>query len=206
MSFFKFLRKLGIGKKSGPFGKSGGFFVGLTVGVILFILVLSINNPGVFHEWFSRPDAGQNLDEARGPSEVCQVDRCVDGDTIIVFSKGKRERVRLIGVDTPETVKPNTPVQPFGPEASDYVKRRIEEFGGYVTLRTDGDPADYYGRRLAMVYLGKEGIKLLNEELIRRGLGKAELKFRYSDEMKSRFRRAERDAQKDRIGIWSVQR
>ena len=76
------------------------------------------------------------------------VERVVDGDTIVVRGVG---RVRLIGVDTPETVDPRRPVEFFGREASAFTKRLLE--GQRVRLEYDWERADRYGRTLAYVYL-----------------------------------------------------
>ena len=127
-----------------------------------------------------------------------RVERCVDGDTIVIEGG---IRVRFIGADTPETVKPNWPVEPFGPEASEFTKKAIEAAGNRVRLEQDGDQTDRYGRQLAMVYV--DGV-LLNETLIREGLAVAQLQYRYSKEMKARFKAAEDDAKKAKRGIWSL--
>ena len=84
--------------------------------------------------------------------------RVVDGDTIIL-SNG--ERVRLIGVDTPETKHPNKPVQYFGKEASAFTKRMVE--GKEVTLEYGQQQRDKYGRLLAYVYL-MDGTLTLNKK------------------------------------------
>jgi micrococcal nuclease len=73
-----------------------------------------------------------------------------------------------------------------------------------VVLRSDGDLVDRYGRRLSLVYLGRDGTDLLNEELIRRGLGGYEPQYNYSKSMKLRFQNAENEAKSERIGIWSL--
>ncbi|MBP5620832.1 MAG: thermonuclease family protein, partial [Thermoguttaceae bacterium] len=70
---------------------------------------------------------------------------------IVVTSSGARERVRLIGANTPETVKKDWPIEPFGPEASEYTKLRVEETGYVATLVADGNAYDQYNRRLAFV-------------------------------------------------------
>ncbi len=133
------------------------------------------------------------------------VQRVVDGDTLILDPKflgvKKGPRVRFLGVDTPETVKPNHPVEPFGPEASAYTKRRVEENGNAVRLEFDSHAQDHYGRHLAYIWLGDS---LLNEELIRNGLGRYVSEFPYSREMKDRFQRAELAAQREKLGIWSL--
>ncbi len=82
---------------------------------------------------------------------MARVVRVVDGDTIEVRIGGRDEYVRLIGVDTPETVKPDTPVQCFGERASHFTKRRLT--GRRVRLVFGVEPRDVYGRLLAYVYL-----------------------------------------------------
>lgn len=130
------------------------------------------------------------------PPGVYRVARAVDGDTLLLADP--QERVRLIGADTPETVKPNWPVEPWGREASRFTKKFVA--GGEVRLEFDGSPRDKYGRVLAYVWVER---RMLNEELLRAGLARAELEYRYSDAMKARFRRAEAEARAARRGIWS---
>ena len=127
-----------------------------------------------------------------------RVERCVDGDTIIIEGG---VRVRFIGADTPETVKPNSPIEPFGSEASEFTQKAIENAGNKVRLEPDGDQTDQYKRQLAMVYV--DGV-LLNEELIRQGLAVAQTQYRYSQEMKTRFKVAEEEAKNARRGLWSL--
>ena len=129
----------------------------------------------------------------------------VDGDTLIVGDGGDGQyQVRLIGADTPEVVKANTPVEPFGLEASEFVKQKIADAGGRVRLSFDGDRTDRYGRTLAMVWLqmpnGKE--VWLNELLIREGLAHARLQYRYSHGAKLSFAVAEVEARKQRRNLW----
>ena len=94
------------------------------------------------------------------------VERVVDGDTIVVRDVG---RVRLIGVDTPETVHPGRPVEFFGKEASAFTKRLVD--GKRVRLDYDQQRTDRYGRTLAYVHL-PDGT-FVNAEIIRRGYGHA---------------------------------
>jgi micrococcal nuclease len=79
------------------------------------------------------------------------VRRVIDGDTIEVIYRDRKERVRFIGVDTPETVHPDKPVQPYGPEASDYTKKSLE--GKNIWLEFDVELRDHYGRLLAYIWL-----------------------------------------------------
>ncbi|MBQ1455559.1 MAG: thermonuclease family protein [Thermoguttaceae bacterium] len=139
--------------------------------------------------------------------ETVMVDHFVDGDTVTAHGASGKWTIRFIGCDTPETIKPNSPVQPYGPEASQHTKQRILSFGGKVTLAADGDRFDRYGRRLAMVYLGQGDVGdlvLLNEELIYLGLAEYEPQYNYSREKKERFRAAQEDARRNRRGIWSA--
>jgi micrococcal nuclease len=128
---------------------------------------------------------------------VYEVARVVDGDTLLLTN---RARVRLIGADTPETVKPNHPVEPWGPEATEFTRQFLA--GGEVHLEFDRERLDKYNRFLAYVWVGD---KMLNEELIRAGLARAELHYHYSQSMKTRFRRAEAEARSAGRGIWSGQ-
>ena len=128
------------------------------------------------------------------PGAVALVERVIDGDTIVI-SGGVH--VRLLGVDTPETKRPHTPVQPFGPEASEFTRSHVD--GRRVRLEFDKERYDKYDRVLAYVYLDDW---FLNEELIRAGLGRAITNHPYSEAMKRRFRAAEREAKNERLGIW----
>ena len=129
------------------------------------------------------------------PATAQLVERVVDGDTIIVQGIG---RVRLIGVDTPETVHPNRPVEFFGKEASAFTRRMLE--GKRVRLEYDQERQDRYGRTLAYVYLA-DGT-FANAEIIRRGYGHAYTRFPFRH-MES-FRQFEREARSNRRGLWGT--
>lgn len=85
------------------------------------------------------------------PPATGTVERVVDGDTVIVRSGGAEERVRLLGIDTPETVDPDRPVGCYGPQASAYTKHLLT--GRSVSLVYDRELHDRYDRLLAYVYL-----------------------------------------------------
>ena len=129
------------------------------------------------------------------PEGDFRVERVVDGDTLLLTTGA---RVRLIGVDTPETVKPDHPVEPWGPEATAFTRTFIA--AGKVRLQFDQERVDQYNRLLAYVWVGD---KLLNEELLRAGLARQERGYHYSQAMKTRFRRAEREARDAHRGLWS---
>ena len=127
-------------------------------------------------------------------SQVLKCTRVVDGDTIIL-SNG--ERVRLIGVDTPETKHSKKPVEYYGKEASAFTKRMVE--GKEVRLEYDQQQRDKYGRLLAYVYL-MDGT-FLNAEIIKQGYGNAYIKFpfKYMDD----FRQYEKEARETKRGLWA---
>jgi endonuclease YncB( thermonuclease family) len=94
--------------------------------------------------------------------------RAVDGDTIIVRGPGGRiEDVRLLGIDTPETVDPRKPVGCYGPQASAFTKHLVT--GRAVALRYDRELHDRYGRFLAYVWLTGRRPLFVNAELVRLG-------------------------------------
>jgi len=128
---------------------------------------------------------------------VVIVQRVVDGDTLLLE---EGTRVRLIGVDTPESVAPNRPVEPLGTEAAEFTRSQVE--GRHVTLGFDRERRDRYRRILAYVYVDD---RLLNEELIRAGFSRAETRFPYDPEMKRRFRTAEDEARGAHRGLWAAQ-
>jgi len=128
------------------------------------------------------------------------VARVVDGDTLVLDN---RERVRLIGVDTPETKDPRKPVQYFGVEAANFTMRMVE--GKKVRIEYDEANTavghkDRFGRTLVYVFLDD---KLLNAEIISQGYGHVYTKFpfRYADE----FRALERQARSKNLGLWNTE-
>ena len=120
--------------------------------------------------------------------------RVVDGDTIVLDGN---EKVRLIGVDTPETKDPRKPVQYFGQEAYEFTKGLVE--GNKVRLKYDQTRIDKDGRTLAYVYL--EDGTFLNAEIIKQGYGFAYTRFpfKYLEE----FRQYEREARENERGLWA---
>lgn len=157
--------------------------------LLLLVAVASVVGARWWHSE-SRSSPPESLAEG-----VYRVERVIDGDTLLLTNHA---RIRLIGVDTPETVKPDHPVEPWGPEASAFTKAFIAK--GAVRLQFDRERLDRYNRFLAYVLVDD---RMLNEELVRAGLATAETKFSYSTAMKNRFRRAEDEARSARRGIWS---
>jgi micrococcal nuclease len=124
--------------------------------------------------------------------------RAVDGDTIEVRLDGRHEDVRYLGVDTPETVKPGTPVQCFGPQAHRFNARLVTH--RRVRLVFGVERRDVYGRLLAYVHLGP---RFVNAELASRGLART-LTIPPNDRFAWRFKRLENAAARAGRGLWSA--
>lgn len=164
----------------------------LIVGVLGFQF---INQTGPFKNSGSQSSSSGELKD----KQKVHVERVVDGDTFVATSNdGKEMKVRLIGVDTPETVKPNTPVQPYGKEASNYSKKHLS--GKDVYLEFDKEKEDRYGRTLAYVWLDKE--TMFNEELVKKGLAR-EKYFSPNGKYRNVFEQDEAQAKKEKLNLWS---
>ena len=166
------------------------------IGTLVFILTL-IFVVAQQSGWLK--NSGQTLQQNQ--PGLYTINHYVDGDTIAVNMNGSVETIRFIGVDTPETHKPNTPVQCYGPEAAAYTKMRISQFG---KVRLQADPLDtnrdVYGRLLRYIYLPDN--TLLNEDLIKTGHGFAYLDFPFSK--KAQFAADGQTAQAAKTGLWAV--
>jgi micrococcal nuclease len=130
------------------------------LGSVLLLVVAAAVLLRPWEQGFGGPGEAQHTASA-------YVTRAVDGDTIEARIGGQLEDVRYIGVDTPETVKPGTPVQCFGHRASDFDQRLVEH--ERVRLVFGVERRDVYGRLLAYAYIGH---RFVNAELVRRGLAR----------------------------------
>ena len=129
---------------------------------------------------------------SRGPFRVTRV---LDGDTI-VFDNG--ETVRLIGVDAPETHHPEIPVQRFGEEATEFLRRLVKGFECILEYEPN-NLRDQYGRLLAYVFVGD---RLANAEIIRRGYAYAYTRFPFRRQ--AEFIALEREARERQYGLWHL--
>lgn len=123
-----------------------------------------------------------------------RVTRVVDGDTIVVGD----ERVRLIGIDTPESVQPGAPVECYARRASAFLERLVE--GRRVRLELDAEERDRYGRLLAYVY--RDDL-FVNAELVRRGYASVAT-FPPNVRHVETFVRLQREARESGRGLWSA--
>lgn len=136
--------------------------------------------------------------------EDAVVTKVTDGDTVKVKTKnGEELSLRLLLIDTPETVHPSKPVEPFGPEASAFAKDFLA-VGSTVQIEYDvsGKSLDKYGRTLA--YIWKDGV-MYNEEVIRQGLARVAYIYAPNTRHVDLFYAAQKEAQSKGIGIWSIE-
>jgi len=140
--------------------------------------------------------APQGADAAPGSERIAAVDRIVDGDTIKLATG---ERVRFIGVDTPELARDGRPAEPFAQQAAKCNRDLLGR--GPVKLVFDRAPKDKYGRLLAYVYAGPDYKTFVNRELVSRGC--AETLFIPPNMKHAReFRGLEKQARTQGLGLW----
>jgi micrococcal nuclease len=127
------------------------------------------------------------------------VSAVIDGDTIVIDFGSHDETVRLLGLDTPESVDPNRPVQCFGVEATERL-RALLPTGTRVRLEIDLEARDRYGRLLAYVFVGD---LMVNEALLAEGYGALSL-YEPNSTYRRRLVAAERKARTQLTGLWSA--
>jgi micrococcal nuclease len=126
--------------------------------------------------------------------------RVIDGDTIDVDIDGAVERVRLIGIDTPETKKPNHPVECWGPEASAHTTELLPP-GTAVLVERDVVARDDYGRLLAYVHVAADGT-FVNRELVQLGFARP-LTIEPNDLYAAELAADARAAEAADLGMWA---
>ena len=127
--------------------------------------------------------------------------KCVDGDTIQVLYNNKKERIRLLAIDTPESVLDNgIKIEKYGKEASNYTCEHVKNAKKIeIEFDPNSDQRDKYGRLLAYVYLDDV---MLQKSLLGEGLAKVAYLYNdylYTDELKA----IEKEAMDNHLGIWS---
>lgn len=134
-------------------------------------------------------------------SQAYDVSDVIDGDTIAVTIDGAQVKVRLVGVDTPETVHPTKPVEAYGKEASSFLKNLLKGEKVYLQREESGQSADVYGRQLYYVYRAPDGL-FVNAEIIRQGYGHAytNYPFKYLNQ----FKQLEQFAREKQKGLWET--
>jgi micrococcal nuclease len=131
-------------------------------------------------------------------ADVATIVSVVDGDTIVLKVQNQTETVRLLGIDTPETVHPSKPIECFGPEASAFTKVTLVK-GSTVKLLRDVESRDRYQRLLVYLFLA-DGT-LFNQLLIDRGFART-LSIEPNTAFASQFAWHESNAKNRRVGLW----
>ena len=171
-----------------------------SIGIIIVALILDRMNIISMEEYLgleSTNDATNNVSNEINNKELYNVVRVVDGDTFIIDYKGQEERVRLIGIDTPESVHPNKEKNTnFGNEVSNYTKKMLT--GKQVALEFDVEKRDKYGRLLAYVYLDGQ---MYNKMLLEKGYAQVST---YPPNVKyvKNFINIQKQARARKMGIW----
>ena len=175
--------------------------------IIIGVIAYLFGGESVFN--ISGNNTNENWNGSRNQDFVqAVIVRAVDGDTAVVRIDGQEKRVRFLGVDTPETVHPNKPVQFYGKEASNFTKESLN--GRRVWLEYDSNPQDRYGRHLAYIWL--ENPATINESSIRESMFNAKLLLggyakvmiiKPNKRYEAEFRKFQEEAKRARLGVWS---
>lgn len=168
--------------------------------VIMSLIILGAVLVGERLGWITQVSDTATTTVEQSQPGLYRIVRFEDGDTITVDMQGVEERVRFIGVDTPETQDPRTSIQCFGKVASEFTKSLI----GNQSVRLEADPTntnrDRYNRLLRYVYL-PDG-RLVNAEIIKQGYGFAYTLFPF--EKLEEFRNYETQAREQNLGLWNA--
>lgn len=170
--------------------------VGRELLVALFVL-LGLSAPVTLP---APTQAPENAPVVIASSTLYTVLKVVDGDTIHIDIDGKKETVRLIGINTPETVDPRRPVQCFGKEASNKAKELLE--GQKVRIETESSQGerDKYGRLLGYVF--REDGLFFNSYMVEEGYA-YEYTYRLPYKYQAQFKAAQKEAQAQGKGLWA---
>lgn len=153
-------RAAGGGPRRGGVGRNRTGSLGVFWWLAIVLAVVAVG--AVISYFQGDPTEGHSED-----AEAATVVRVVDGDTLVVELDGEEERVRLLNIDTPETVHPSEPVECLGPESSAYMEELVSP-GDQVVLEFDQERTDHYDRLLAGVYADDV---FINAEMAREGYG-----------------------------------
>ena len=168
-----------------------------TILVGVFVL---LNNPGLKETKINESQTDIIEVSAEKERETARVLRVIDGDTIEVDLNNKKEMIRLIGIDAPETVDPRKIIECFGKEASEKAKEILN--GKIITLESDPTQGnrDKYGRLLRYVFINELNInKLMISEGFAHEYTYQSSPYKYQSE----FENAQRKAKENKVGLWS---
>ena len=168
---------------------------GVITSFVLLIVIMSCSNSS---QLLLPPQGGQTDLVEIAHVEILKV---VDGDTVEIDLDGHTERVRLIGVNTPETKHPTKPIECFGPEASAYMTQLLPK-GAHVRIERDVEARDRYGRMLLYLYLESDNL-FINLDLISRGYG-TPMSIEPNTFHRNDFVRAAAQAETANVGLWKA--
>ena len=137
---------------------------------------------------------------APSTDDLYLVTKVIDGDTLEVERNNIKEKVRLIGINTPETVDPRRKVECFGREASDYAKKTLSGQSIHLVFDSSQDQRDKYGRLLAYIYLSDNS--LFNLQMISAGYA-YEYTYKIPYLHQAEFKSAQATAKTNKLGLWS---
>lgn len=170
-----------------PLSKKPAVWVGIVVLVVIGFVITTVFQPK------------NERSQATISTGAVKYVRSTDGDTAVMSINGKDEKVRFLLIDTPETVKENTPVQPFGKEASERTKALLTRAKTVTLEHEPGETKDEYDRVLAYVFV--DG-KMLQETLVEEGLARVAF-FEKDEKYYHQLVKAQEKAKSQKIGIWS---
>jgi len=145
--------------------------------------------------------SGCSNDSVSASPNSATVKEVVDGDTIEIAIGGKTERVRLIGINTPETKHPTKGVECFGPEASAYTEQLLPE-GTALRVERDVEARDKYGRLLLYVYIANSNV-FVNLDLVMNGYARP-MVFEPNTAHMADFSQAATQAELRNVGLWQA--
>lgn len=158
------------------------------LGIVLLVVLA-----GAVVSWFQQGGAAPD-----GDGEAATLVRVIDGDTLLVDLDGEEERVRLLNIDTPETVHPQQPVQCLGPEATERMEDLVSP-GDQLVLEFDEERTDHYDRLLAGVFLDEV---FINEQMARDGFG-APVYYAPNDRFLDQIEEAWNQAEAEGVGVFA---
>lgn len=170
--------------------------------LVVIILALGLNTVVGCSNEYSRDSSDFSKPFTEDPKKTSaniyyKVVRVVDGDTIIIDMNSTEERVRFIGINTPESVKPDTPVEKYGKEASSFTNKLLKN--KKVKLEFDAEKRDKYSRLLAYVYL-PDG-RMVNKILLEEGYAQV-MTIPPNVKYQKEFLKLQRKAREQSKGLW----
>lgn len=174
--------------------------------LVLTLVVISNFNQTAGASQLTDEDGNSNATEysksatTKLHKEPATLIKAIDGDTVKLMYKGKPMTFRLLLIDTPETKHPKKGVEKYGPEASVFTKKMVENAKKIEVEFDKGQKTDKYGRGLAYIYA--DG-KMVNQALVRQGLAKVAYVYKPNNTHEQLLRKSEAQAKKEHLNIWS---